>query len=84
MWIRIPALAGTSKAIGSSFIKKRLDADGTNADAYRIVVGKDTNVFTLADQVVFGVTTQYQIPIIVPVSKKMCLQAKGASVNDPK
>jgi hypothetical protein len=40
-----------------------------------MVVGKESNLFTLSDQVIFGVQTQYQIPVMIPADKKICLQA---------
>jgi len=83
MWIRIPALGGIQRIGDGSFLRIPLDLDGSTPDAYRIVVGRDTNLFTLADQVIFGVNTQYQIPIIVPADKAMCLQASGNAVNSP-
>lgn len=83
MWMRIPALGGSRHLGTAGYINMPLDFDGTTPDAYKIVVGRDTNVFTLADEVRFGVTTQYQIPVIIPADKKICLQANGATLNSP-
>jgi hypothetical protein len=83
MWMRIPALGGSRHLGTAGYIDMPLDFDGSTSDSYKIVVGRDTNVFTLADQLIFGVTNQYQIPIIIPADKKMCLQANGATLNSP-
>ena len=47
----------------------------------RMVLGKGTKAFTLADTVGFGIKTQYRIPLIIPVDKKLCLQSGGSHIT---
>ena len=47
---------------------------------HRVVIGKGTSVFTLQDEVILDVTTQYQIPIMLPADRLLCLSSTGSAV----
>ena len=49
---------------------------------HRVVVGKGTSVFTLKDEVILDVTTQYQIPIMLPADRLLCLSSTGSAIED--
>lgn len=80
MSIQIPALAGTKNIGVAGFLSKPLYLGSTSSD-HQIVVGKDTNVFSLADQLIFDVTTKEAIPIILPEDKTLCLRSSGTALN---
>ena len=46
-----------------------------------IVLGVNTRAFTIADKVGFGIKTVYQVPLMVEVTKKVCLTSLGTSMN---
>jgi hypothetical protein len=44
-----------------------------------VIVGANTNVFTLADRIDLNVETQYQIPVMLPADRLICLQSSTIS-----
>ena len=46
-----------------------------------IVLGVNTRAFTIADKVGFGIKTVYQVPLMVEVTKRVCLTSLGISMN---
>jgi uncharacterized repeat protein (TIGR01451 family) len=78
LWMTIPVLAGT-KHLGYTWL------DGTPGKVpfsdYRMVLGVGTKAFTLADTVGFGIRTQFQIPIMIEESKKICITSTGSSLS---
>jgi hypothetical protein len=79
LWMNIPTLAGTNRNFGTNW----LDGESEQiafADN-RVVVGNGTRIFTLADRVWLWVKTTYQMPLIIPADKRICLTSAGTSLN---
>jgi hypothetical protein len=70
IWMTISTFGGTK--MGYSWL------DGTPGkirfEDNRIVLGNGTRAFTLADEVGFGVKTQYPIPLMLEYDKELCLK----------
>lgn len=45
---------------------------------HRVVVGRGTPVFTLADTVALDIQTKYQIPVMIPADRLFCLSSSDA------
>jgi len=81
MWIRIPALSQFT--VGTSFLDRVVARGGyqdTTTGEYRlpinnhqIVVGQNSNIFTVADKVYFGINTKYTVPLAIPDTYKVCI-----------
>ena len=69
--INIPALGN----VGSSHF------GNIPLSEHRVVVGQNTNVLTLADTVSIDVRTQYQIPIMLPADRLLCLSSSGEAFS---
>lgn len=76
MWIKIPQL-GNRNVGTNGYVTKNLSMDDTDVNGYRVVVGQGTNIFTLADQVVFGMKTEYRAPVMLEENKRFCLVSEG-------
>lgn len=48
---------------------------------HRLVIGRNTNAFSVADTVGFGFTTQFSTPIQIEQDKDFCLTATGSSLS---
>lgn len=46
------------------------------------MVGKDTNIFTLADSLDLKIITQLDIPLMIPADSKFCLRGIGNAVTN--
>ncbi len=70
-WLTVPKL--TNARIGASYaFPNRI-----KFNKYAIVVGKGTNVFTLADTVGFGIKPTHPTPIKISLDKEFCLQSQS-------
>lgn len=50
-------------------------------DKHRLVIGRNAPVFSVADTVGFGFTTEYAVPIQIEQDKDFCLTASGTSLQ---
>jgi len=76
IWLTIPRL--TNSRLGTSWDNSLPFGD------VRMVVGRETNLFTLADTVGFGMKTRYRVPIMIPANKEFCLSSTGSSLSNQK
>ncbi len=45
------------------------------------MIGWQTSVFTLSDEVILDIDTKYDIPVMIPADRLFCLQATGTAVE---
>jgi len=79
IWMTIPALSNAR--LGYSWLDAETGKIRFNDN--RMVIGKNTNVFTLADTVGFGLKTEFQgrIPLQIESNKRFCINAQGDAVT---
>lgn len=75
MWIKIPNLSG--KAIG-------IGIGGNNTlslNDYKLIIGHQTPLFTVADTVTFGLSKKYKVPLLLKNDRDFCLVADNQAVK---
>lgn len=73
IWMNIPTLSNVR--LGMNFLDRvKVNSNGEiKFIENEVVIGKGGNVFSIADKINFGVTTEYQIPLIVPANYNVCI-----------
>ncbi len=70
IWMRIPTLSQYTR-FGFSWLD---GIDGKiRVSENQVVVGQNGNIFSIYDQLFFGIHTRYQIPLLIPASHNVCI-----------
>lgn len=77
IWMTIPTLSRAR--IGGTYLDRLTGKIAMNQN--QVVVGNGSNVFSLADIVKLGIKTQYEVPLMIETTKKICLDSSGDALN---
>lgn len=78
MWIKIPLLSHAK--LGYTWLDG--EQGKVRFSEHRVVVGKNTPVFTLADTIQFGISTKYRVPLQLEADRQFCLQSNGVPLGE--
>lgn len=73
IWMKIPTLSHARLGLSG------FDSMKKNFKENEVVIGKNNPVFSIADQIFFGIDTKYDIPLLVPASHKVCIYSDTVS-----
>lgn len=82
LWMTIPRLS--SARLGNSqldIVPGSPNLGRVNFASYQMVLGLNTQAFTLADTVGFGVKTGEPLALAIPKNKYFCLGSDGSALN---
>lgn len=79
IWMTIPTMDNTTR-LGYSWLDGQ--PGKIKFQENRVVIGKNSPVFTVVDTVGLGISTKYNVPLQLEANKKFCLTSTGSALGN--